>query len=150
MTFKGAVEVTPHLGAVAFHKGIQALAPADRDRIECATARNLSGSVNLDATLRPHLPNANRWDYAVGYRRGTDTVFWIEVHPASQGAVSEVQNKFNWLTGWLASDGKALRSLEARFVWISSGKTTFTPGSPAIRRLAQQGVQTVGRVLRLS
>jgi hypothetical protein len=90
MTFKEAVEATPHLGAVAFHNGIRALAPADRDRIECARTRNLSGSVNIDSTLRPHFPNTRRWDYAIGYRRGTDTVLWIEVHPASQGDISEV------------------------------------------------------------
>ena len=149
MTFKEAVETTPHLGAIAFHKGVQALAHADRARIDCAKTRNLFGSVNLDATLLPHLPNTRRWDYAVGYRRGTDTVFWIEVHPASQGSVSDVQNKFDWLKGWLAGEGWRLRQFEARFVWISSGKTTFTQGSPAIRKLAQQGVQTVGRVLRL-
>ena len=149
MTFKQAVEAIPHLGAAAFRRGIQALTAADRARIECANSRALSGSVNIDVSLQPAFPNDPRWDYAIGYRRGRETLFWVEVHPASQGDVAEVQNKFTWLKGWLTDDGETLRQFEAQFIWISSGRTTFTQSSPTLRRLAQQGVRAVGRVLRI-
>ena len=149
MTFRQAVHGTPHLGGNAFHAGIQALKAIDRSRIACAKTSNLSGSVDVDVALKQILPNSPRWDYAIGYRQKAEVVYWVEVHPASLGNIAEVQSKLQWLKGWLAGDGYKLRRLDARFIWVSSGRTTLTAGSPAVRKLAQQGVQVVGRVLRI-
>ena len=149
MTFRRAVEETANLGARAYRPGIQALENVDRARIACAKPRNLSGSVNVDSTLAPIFRNDNRWDYAVGYRRPREIVYWIEVHPASQGDIITISAKLAWLQGWLANVGHRFRQIDARFVWISSGRTTFTPGSPALKRLALQGVQVVGRMLTI-
>lgn len=150
MTFKQAVLATPNLGAGAFHAGIKALKAPDRDRIECSDTVRLSGSSDVDAALKASQPNAHRWDYAIAYRRKKEVVFWVEVHPASSGDIARVREKFVWLQAWLKGDAHRLRGFEAQFVWISSGKTTFTQGSPAIRRLAQEGVRAVGRVLKVS
>lgn len=109
---------------------------------------NLS-SVNIDAALEQVQPNANRWDYAIGYRHNTEIVYWVEVHPASPGDVATVRAKLFWLKTWLADEGQQLHQIEARFVWISTGKTTFTATAPAARKLAEQGVLAVGRVLRI-
>ena len=149
MTFRQAVTATPQLGAHAFNEGLQALEAADRARFRIADTRKISGSVDVDGTLEAVLPDAHRWDYAIGYRRQSEIVYWVEVHPASTGDVATVQAKLTWLKAWLAGDGHRLREIEARFIWISSGKTTFTQGSPTMRKLAQQGLQAIGRVLRI-
>lgn len=150
MTFKQAVTATPHLGADACRPGFQALAPADRPRVECADTRSLCGSVNIDGALRPVLPDAHRWDYAICYTPASEVVYWVEVHPAATSGIAEVQRKFIWLKGWLAGDGRELRNFDSQYVWIASGKTTFTQTAPQIRNLAQQGLRAVGRVLRIS
>jgi hypothetical protein len=149
MTFRQAVTATPQLGADSFNGGLQALEPADRARVRIADTRKISGSVDVDGALEAVFPKAHRWDYAIGYRRQSEIVYWVEVHPASTGDVVTVQAKLTWLRTWLAGDGHRLREIEARFIWISSGKTTFTQGSPTMRKLAQQGLQAVGRVLRI-
>ena len=149
MTFKQAVAATPHLGVDAFRPGIQALKAADRARIDCADTGKLAGSVDVDAAIQPSQPNAQRWDYAIGYRRNAEVIYWVEVHPASLGDVARVRDKFLWVRAWLAGDGSRLQAFEAEFVWISSGRTTFTQSSPAIRKLAQEGVRTVGRSLKI-
>jgi hypothetical protein len=150
MTFEEAVVATPHLGLAAYHPGLQALKATDRARIDCANTAKLSGSVDVDAAIQPSQQDAHRWDYAIGYRRKTEAIYWVEVHPASLGDVARVRDKFLWLRAWLAGDGNRLEAFDAEFVWISSGKTTFTQASPAIRKLAQEGVRTVGRSLKIA
>ena len=150
MTFEEAVKLTRHLGKDAIRPGFQALEAVDRSRVECADTRSLSGSVNIDRSLQPVAPNASRWDYAICYNAGSQVVYWVEVHPASPGDVAEVERKFLWLRNWLKEDGQRLYAFERHFVWIASGRSSFTQGSPQVRRLAQLGVRTVGRLLKIS
>lgn len=149
MSFRDAVAQTQHLGAGAAQAGLQALDAPDRVRIACAKPRRLRGSVNVDRSLQPHRPNDNRWDYAICYERDAEEIFWVEVHPASDGDVAVVQRKFEWLRAWLSADGRPLDGFPRQFIWVSSGKTTFTQGSPAIRKLALKGLRAVGRTLSL-
>ncbi len=144
MNFKAAVHATTNLGG-AYESGLQALAPVDRKRISVADSKRLCGSVNLDAALRTGAhANENVWDYGVCYTTRNQGVYWIEVHPASDRGVTDLRNKLAWLKAWLDGDGHHLRPLTAAYVWISSGKTTFTRTSPAARRLAAEGVLAVG------
>ena len=149
MSFREAIEATQGLGA-AYESGLQALAATDRARISVANTRHLCGSVNLDAALRTGArANEHVWDYGVCYTAKDHKVHWIEVHPASDHGVTDLQAKVAWLNQWLASDGHRLRPLTAAYVWISSGKTTFTKTSPAAKKLAQLGVISAGRQYRL-
>jgi hypothetical protein len=144
MSFRQAVEATPGLEA-AYQPGLQALVAADRERITVTDTRRLCGSVDLDGALRTGpLAHAYVWDYAVCYPKNAAGVHWIEVHPASDHGVTDLLNKLSWLKQWLAGDGHRLKPMTAAFVWISSGKTTFTKASPSARRLAQQGVYAAG------
>ena len=126
MSFREAVESIPHLGAGALMPGLQALKAVDRARVTCAKPRVLKGSLDLDTRLQPAFPQDPRWDYAVCVSRSGDRVFWIEVHPATDGNVREVERKFQWLRQWLSGDGTPLNQFDAEFVWISSGRTTLT------------------------
>ena len=142
MSFKTAVAETPNLGVGAFHLGLRALEPTDRARIRCADTRRLRGSVNLDSALQASHQHSHRWDYGICYSRGGEIVYWVEVHPASPRDVDAVAQKFAWLKDWLASDGYRLRAFEPQYIWISSGETSFTKGSPQVKRLAQTGVRS--------
>ena len=151
MTFKAAVEATPEIQH-AWNRGLQALRGRDRDCVQAGDTRRLSGSVDLDTTLRETYPQRARWDYAIGYRRNTggEIVYWIEVHPANSGSVTEVLAKLNWLKPWLENNAPRLDELRKEFIWISSGRTSFTNTSPQAKRMALQGLQCVGRRLSIA
>ena len=143
MSFRQAVEATPNLGQ-ELRPGLQALG-AYSGRVRCRDPRKLKGSVDIDAALQATDPNGHRWDYAVGHSEsGSDKVYWIEVHPASDHGVTELLAKVAWLNVWLRGDGRRLKDLTKAYVWISSGSTSFTKTSPAARKLAQQGVISAG------
>lgn len=144
MSFKNAVQATSGLGG-AFKSGLQALEASDRARISVSETTRLCGSVNLDVALRTGAgANQHIWDYGVCHTSGTQGVHWIEVHPASDHGVSDLRAKFAWLKAWLSGEGHRLKPLTVAFIWISSGKTTFTKTSPAARKLAAEGVIAVG------
>jgi hypothetical protein len=151
MTFKQAVTTTPQLKG-AWRAGIQALHGIDRKHIEIENPRLLKGSVDLDTALKKAYPRANRWDYGIGHRatnQGKDMVYWVEIHPAKSGEIKVVLAKLRWLKEWLENSAPKLKRLEKRFIWVSSGKTTFTPSSPQQKQLALLGLQQRGTVLRI-
>lgn len=152
MSFRNAVLGTPDLQPF-LHQGLSALRKRDRKKIRPANPQRLTGSVQLESALRPSRPNDPIWDYGVGYQATSgraDTVFWIEVHPAHDAAVGEVLRKAEWLKHWLSAAAPELARLPARLVWVSSGRTTFTPGSTFRKKLAEHGVKHTGGVLRLN
>lgn len=151
MTFKQAVEQTPHLKN-AWKPGLQALRAQDRPHIEAEDTRRLTGSADVDAALQQHEPNANRWDFGVAFRhtnRKQDVVYWVEVHTASDAQVNVVLDKLRWLKTWLKGDGKLLDRFEREFIWVSSGATTFTLNAPQRKAFAELGLQQNGQVLRI-
>lgn len=152
MSFGNAVNNTPDLRG-AWYGGLQALSSTDRGRLIVQDTRSIAGSVNIDVALRIKFPNESRWDYAIGYQRTgerAEIVYWVEVHPANTGSVNEVLAKLDWLRKWMSGNAPSLDSMKRQFVWISSGKTSFTSGSPQQKQLALQGVRHVGRVLRIA
>ena len=58
--------------------------------------------------------------------------------------MTELLAKVAWLNLWLRGDGRRLKDLTKAYVWISSGTTSFTKTSPAAKKLALQGVISVG------
>jgi hypothetical protein len=144
MAFRKAVISTEELSD-AYRLGLHALAGADRNRLECAQPRRLTGSVNLEASLRDRHPNEPIWDYGIGLRTGNrnECAIWIEVHPASSGHVEALVKKVKWLKGWLQTSAPALNGMTrgtAGFVWIASGRVLFQRSSRQARELAAAGV----------
>lgn len=151
MSFRTAVLRTPHLQN-ALRPGLQALRAKDRPHVDPEDTRRLEGSVDVDSALQSRQPNANRWDFAIGYRhanRQTDFIYWVEVHTASDKEVKVILRKLNWLRSWLQNDGKLLNQIDREFVWVSSGVTTFTLDAPQRKQFAQCGLAHKGKVLRI-
>ncbi|MBX3746901.1 MAG: hypothetical protein KF833_16445 [Verrucomicrobiae bacterium] len=151
MTFKHAVEETPHLKD-AWKPGLQALRAQDRPHIAAEDTRRLTGSADVDDALQPQEPNANRWDFGIAYQhtnRSAEVVYWVEIHTASDAEVNVVLNKLRWLKAWLKDDGKWLNEFERDFIWVSSGATSFTLNAPQRKAFAELGLQQKGKVLRI-
>ena len=151
MSFKRAVRETVHLEN-AWMQGLGALRAQDRPHVVPEDPRLLKGSADVDSALRPHEPNAHRWDFAIGYRhanRQKDCVYWVEIHTANDKEVRVVLDKLHWLRAWLGGGGNLLNQFERDFVWVSSGATSFTLGAPQLKKFAQLGLQHKGRVLRI-
>lgn len=151
MNVSEAVDATPNL-AGQWRAGLQALRPEDKPHISPETTRALTGSLDLDTALMALHPNANRWDFAIGYQhsnRNGEFIYWVELHTASTSQVDRVLAKLEWLRRWLKTDGATLAAFPREFVWISSGVTSFTLNSPQEKRFAALGLRHVGRVLRI-
>jgi hypothetical protein len=138
--------------ARAYRPGLQALEPCDAARVSVPRGARLTGSVNVDRALKPALPNAARWDYAIGRGRpaASEEVLWVEVHPASGGRhFREMDEKVTWLLGWLRSDAPAMNYTPRRLIWVASGRSSFGGNDPKLRALRNRGLEFVGRHLRL-
>src|SRR5579885_1606851 len=143
MSFRKAVEAT---GSVAAHyrAGLQALPKRDADCIQCANTKRLTGSVNVDDALKATEPNAPRWDYGIGHRRGNNEVaIWVEVHPASSDGIKDMLSKLKWLKGWLHRKAPKLAALTQNdYYWVATDATiAITPASRQAKRLAAAGLR---------
>jgi hypothetical protein len=151
VTFKKAVLQTPKLQS-AWQPGLQALRAEDKPHIKAEDTQRLRGSADVDAALRPSEPQANRWDFAVGYQhtnRRNEVIYWIETHTGSDDQIEVVLKKLEWLKTWMRRQGNRLASFERDIVWTSSGHTLFTKGSRQVKALAQVGLIYSGAVLRI-
>ena len=149
MTFRNRVEKIDEIRD-AYCAGLQALRKSDRGRVAPSDPRRLSGSINLDSAMRDSQPNAARWDYGIGWKGASEIVYWVEVHPASSGAnFDEVSRKLDWLLNWLSGAGREFEEPKRHFVWIASGRSSFTRTAPQLRKLASRGLHFEGGQLRL-
>jgi len=151
MKFKRAVEQTSEIKD-AYCRGLRALRKADKQHVTAEDPRRIRGSVDIDTTVRKEYPNDSRWDYAIGHQPSNvkgEVIYWIEVHPASNGEVKVVIAKLQWLKKWLKESASDLNELRREYIWLASGKTSFTRSSPQQKRIAQQGLQFQGRVFTI-
>lgn len=159
MKFKKAVEAASPPVDAAYRSGIQALAGSHRKQVICNDPRRLTGSIDLDSALKklPEHANANRWDYGIGYKpeNGPEQVVWVEVHTATEGEVSKILKKLQWLRDWLNGEAEQLNQMtqltspDLRFVWIASSNVAIPGNSRKIRVLNQNGIPTVRKYLSL-
>jgi hypothetical protein len=151
MTFKDAVEKTPHL-ETAYEPGLQALRAEDKPHIAAEDTRKLTGSVDVDKAFQKVDPKQNRWDFAIAYQhanRTEEVIYWVELHTASDSQVNVVIKKAQWLLSWLIAAGKLLAKFERDIVWVSSGPTSFTLSAPQRKQMALVGMQHRGSLLRI-
>ncbi len=152
MRFKEAVESTPGLEQ-AYQPGLQAIKRGDHCHISCHDSRMVTGSVDLDSALATTRPNDPRWDYGVGVasRTRSETIVWIEIHPADSHHVDEVLRKYNWLKDWLRSAPR-LKTMSGKCLecfWIASGPVALQRHSPQLRKLKGQGLRFAGGHLQI-
>jgi hypothetical protein len=147
MTFLQAVLATGEPVASTLRNGKQALGN-NAACLTCDNTRRFVGSLELDSALRATYPNANRWDYGVGFAQSRlkEVALWIEIHPASEGEVDVMISKLNWLKGWLRGSAPALNRLTQRtdgsraFYWVASAGVSMTPKSRKAKLLQQAGL----------
>jgi hypothetical protein len=156
MTFMQAVLAVGEPVASALRNGKQALG----NRAVCLTCtdpRRFVGSVGLDAALHATFPNANRWDYGVGFAqsRSKHVAVWVEIHPASEGEVDLMLQKLFWLRDWLRNSAPHLDKLTERldgsraFFWVATGGVSITPKSRKAKLLQQAGLDLPRRCWHL-
>lgn len=153
-TFRDAVTTCKPL---KLRDGLQAVKKGEgKDRISASNPDHLLGSVNIDDDFQATHPNANRWDYVVGYDRGgTAIAHFIEVHSAETSEVSTVEKKFQWLLEFLAAPGhERLRGLSSEFHWVASGRVKIPPHLPQSKKLhvtlRKRGLKFSGKNLILT
>lgn len=147
-TFKKAVQATPAI-AYTCQPGIQALVPADKQRL--VAADRATGSVALDDALKARFPNDYRWDYGIGLPAGQgELVLWLEVHHSASGAAERVIKKLQWLKGWLRTEAPALNRMRAKFIWLLTNVENPNDRRRRQKFAEQYGLQRRQGVLNLS
>ncbi len=149
--FCEAVAEMPGLNSNDCRPGLQALNSADRKRILCEDTRSLEGSVCLDDALAYKYPQAARWDYGIGMRKGGRALaIWVEVHPARSGSdVQSVLAKVRWLKARLHESSGLQSMTQKPFHWIASGKVKIPRTGSWSRQLKQNGICHPREMVRL-
>ncbi|MCA9538294.1 MAG: hypothetical protein KC620_05370, partial [Myxococcales bacterium] len=127
--------------------GLGAVERGDRQHFATDVRDAFADSVNLDAALKVSHPAEPRWDYLLGHASG-GAVVGLEVHPAHDREVGAIIDKKaaaqRQLSGHLVPGRRV-----ARWLWVASGKADFARTEKTVFRLAQNGIEFVGRsVLR--
>ena len=150
--FCSAVAEIPGLDPSDCHPGLRALRSADRKRILCEDARSLDGSVCLDDALINKYPQAARWDYGIGLKKGRRVLaIWVEVHPARSGKdVQSMLAKVDWLKARLQKSSDLCSMTHAPYRWVASGKVKIPKRGRWPRLLNENGICYPQETLRLS
>lgn len=118
--------------------GLGALRAEHRTRIKAEAVA--SCSVDLEACRKPHEPNADYWDYIITLRN-SDAAIAIEPHPAAADQADELIRKKSWAMALLQREAPTLRVV--KWIWLtgSSAEPYFSRNYPAVRRLADAGIE---------
>ena len=105
-------------------RGLNAVESKYRRKIKAQDTLNIVGSVDIDSDIEPLYPQANRWDYVVGYQRdGVEVAYFIEVHGAITSEVSCVLAKAEALKNWANENAEALwhmpRGVPNKLHWLT-------------------------------
>lgn len=141
-------------------RGKQAIKARYRDQVSVSGTASFTGSVDIDQHFKTAEPNANRWDYGVGFsHNNSEFALWIEPHPASgSGEIAVMLKKLDWLTSKLELPGyedlaaltKAAEEKGKKpFRWLYRGTTSFRYGGKEARQLAQKGMRLPERSIRV-
>ena len=152
-TLSNAIRKIPSLTG-ELKQGLQALRKSHRKVIVTEDPRKLSGSIDIDTALEPKYPNDHRWDYCIGVQgsQNSDSLVWVEFHPANSHSVSEMVAKAEWLKQWLKSAGKPLLALMKKKTdlrWVPTGPVAIRQGGKQGKILAQAGIKFPRRAIRL-
>ncbi len=159
MTFQQAVMATREPVRSALKPGKRGMKGEHRWQVDCAKPERITASFDLDAAYAKAQPQANRWDYGLGFQEqdGKETALWIEIHPASPGEVDVVLRKHQWLLNWLKTEARELASLSRRpsggkiFFWLATASgVNIRRGSFHARRLQNAGFDLPRQKMTLS
>jgi len=145
-SFKEAVKNTSDVSC-CYMEGKKAILNSERNKVELADDTRCGGSLFIDKCLadQKKYPNDNRWDYAIDY---CGEVYFVEVHTASDGEVSNVIKKLEWLKSWLQNSASEINLLKASapYFWIQSNGYHISKNSTWERRAIQKGIKPVSKL----
>jgi hypothetical protein len=123
--------------------GMRAVKSSDGDCFHADVKSAFADSIDLDEAMKPGRDEENRWDYLLGHS-ASRTVIGVEPHSAKEDQVSTVIKKrkaaVEQLRPHLAA-GKAVAS----WLWVASGNVQFADTEKTKLRLAQNGIEFVGK-----
>jgi len=125
--------------------GLGAVTNAHRIYFHETVRASFADSLDIDDALREGREQENRWDYLLGHGP-TKQVFGVEPHSAANSEISTVINKRLAARRQLQDhlcDGKVV----VKWLWVASGKVYLMPMEKAILRLAQNGIEFVGKTI---
>jgi hypothetical protein len=134
MTFNQKVQNTQEIGD-CYCQGLGALRRSDKNKIKAKEPHNFNGSINIDDCLKEKYPNANRWDYAIGYNNKT---YFVEVHPAKPGEIRTIERKLEWLKNWKRNT--PFRE-DHNFYWVASKGVGISRRSSYWKQIASLGLK---------
>ncbi|MEE8453044.1 MAG: hypothetical protein V3R99_14055 [Thermoguttaceae bacterium] len=121
--FKQAINSADHL---QLKNGLAAVKRGEgKGRIRASDSEQVLGSADIDGDCCRAAPNANRWDYVIGYNRSGNVVaYFVEVHSAVTSEVSRIEKKLQWLVEeFLPNENNVkLAALPREIHWVASGK----------------------------
>ncbi len=127
-------------------KGTSAFDRRDLALVAESERSRIGDSLDLDAATQPELPNENRWDYVLSLPDLSEIV-GIEPHAAKDSEIGVViakkKNAVQYLQGHFCSGHRV-----KRWFWVSHGRVGFSRMDRARRRLDQNGILFVSRILR--
>jgi len=120
--FELAIEKADHL---QLKNGLAAVKRGEgKGRILAKDSKQVLGSAEIDGDCRRAAPNANRWDYVIGYNRsGKVVAYFVEVHSALTSEVSTIERKLDWLLDEFLrrKNSDKLAALSREMHWVASG-----------------------------
>jgi hypothetical protein len=117
----------------------------DRSLIAVSERPKIGDSLDLDEALRKGFPNANRWDYVFSVP-GVGKLIALEPHNAKDSEISVLIAKKKHASTQLRLHLRIKYGVSA-WLWVSHGRTSFSRMEQAPRRLAQAGIQYLGRLV---
>ena len=127
----------------AVQDGLGAVISAHHGYFDDAVRSSFADSLDLDNALKKGREQENRWDYLLGYQP-TGQVVGVEPHSAENGEVTTVIKKLEAARRQLQEhlcDGRGV----SKWLWVASGRVRFVPIEKATLRLAQNGIEFIGR-----
>jgi hypothetical protein len=123
--------------------GIGAVIAAHRHHFDELIRAAFADSLDIDKAFRQGREQENRWDYLLGHRP-TGRIVGVEPHSAENSEIATVINKLEAARSQLQEH---LRNgaFVSKWLWVASGRVQFAPMEKATLRLAQNGIEFVGR-----
>jgi len=125
---------------------MRAFANAHSNLIAENQRARIGDSLDLDAASKDEHPGENRWDYIISIP-DLQEFAGVEPHSAKDCEISVVVLKKKRSTEYLRDhlqDGYRI----TRWFWVTEGSVSFSKMDRARRRLDQNGIEFVGRMLR--
>lgn len=125
--------------------GIGAVENSHRSHFHSSIRTTFADSLELDEATRVGNESRNRWDYLLGHAPSGQVVA-VEPHSAEQSEITTVIRKREAAREQLRTHLREGVRI-TKWLWVASGKVHFANTEKAMKRLDQNGIELVGKVV---